>query len=726
MSYLVSDNSNSKEFGLQSIKDNIRNSYEFDMPNYNRYRYFRAFLYETTLDSSDLAVLSETQKPQIEVNIGEHFVSQQVGEFNKHELGIHTSQTQGHNVDPLLVDVVDAHMRFIIERSKENGVQKEAFSQTLSGGFSAIKVLPINPSPMSFEWEIAFQLVWDPTLCGWDPMSRQLHRGDGSYCFELYPKKLDDAYEEFGIKIDNVTFSREIGGFSWYFTNGSEKIVMFADYYQKKRKNKKIVKLSDGQVFTESDYNKYLKNWHEKGTISVPPEIIDSKKVMLDTVCQYIVCGNQIIKEEETSYRYLPIVYMDGNSKCISDGVTGNNKLLTKPYIYNLKGIQKLKNFAVQCLGNELENMIQHKIMVAKEAIPEGYLGAYENFQKANCLVYNAYNQDNPNQPLPQPREIVRTPIPPEITNTITMTDQMAEMVLGNFDASLAQMGNAEVSGKAFQEADLLSNAASRPYLDNFAQCLGWCANIALDLIPKYYKTTNTIPVHTKDGQRYYIEVNTDKSPHLLYDSNALNISVTAGPNTSIQKNRALQQITSLMQVSPIFQEFMNEEGLPFLLKNMDMQGIELLTKAAESFSEKLKQSREAQQGQQQAAQQQMQMEQQKMIQAMQIEMEKLAIEKQSLQQNIEEFTANLHFKIAEMQAKQEQFERNAQLEEAKLITEREKIESDNEISMRSAVVQEDKVHAEIYSKNVEASISIADKALEHARRENGTEKETA
>jgi len=35
------------------------------------------------------------------------------------------------------------------------------------------------------------------------------------------------------------------------------------------------------------------------------------------------------------------------------------------------RGYPKLKNFAGQTLGNELENMIQHKFIVAKESLPQ-------------------------------------------------------------------------------------------------------------------------------------------------------------------------------------------------------------------------------------------------------------------------------------------------------------------------------------------------------------------
>ena len=83
---------------------------------------------------------------------------------------------------------------------------------------------------------------------------------------------------------------------------------------------------------------------------------------------------------------------------------------MTRPYVYQAKGVQMLKNFAGQTIGAEIENMVEHKFMAAIESIPEDYRDAYDNPQQAQTLVYNAFYDKNPEQPLPPPREIQRTP----------------------------------------------------------------------------------------------------------------------------------------------------------------------------------------------------------------------------------------------------------------------------------------------------------------------------
>jgi len=58
---------------------------------------------------------------------------------------------------------------------------------------------------------------------------------------------------------------------------------------------------------------------------------------------------------------------------------------MTRPYVYHAKGAQKLKNFAGITLANEMENIVQHKFMIAKEALPkeQDWLAAYKRYSEA-------------------------------------------------------------------------------------------------------------------------------------------------------------------------------------------------------------------------------------------------------------------------------------------------------------------------------------------------------
>src|SRR5690606_35229321 len=158
--------------------------------------------------------------------------------------------------------------------------------------------------------------------------------------------------------------------------------------------------------------------------------------------------------------------FVDGNSVMLKLNEAGSSVQMTRPYLYNTKGIQKLKNCAAQNLATELEMMVQHKWKVAKESIPDEqeYLQAYTDPQRANTLVYNAWDDNDPNKSNPPPQEIQRPPIPQEITQTFMEADKAIQMVLGSYDAALG-INNNQLSGKAVVESATQSSFAAMPYI---------------------------------------------------------------------------------------------------------------------------------------------------------------------------------------------------------------------------------------------------------------------
>ena len=327
---------------------------------------------------------------------------------------------------------------------------------------------------------------------------------------------------------------------------------------------------------------------------------------------------------------------------------------MTRPYVYHAKGIQQLKNFSGQSLAADIENMVQHKFIVSAEAIPEDYQDAYTDVQQANVLVYNAFYKDNPEHPLAPPREVQRTPTPPIIEQTFLGSDRVTQTILGSYDGILGINGH-QISGVAIQQGALQSNAAALPYLVGYINGINRIAQIIVDLIPKYYVTPRSIPTRGKDGRRAYKVINSDAVPKgediLLkgYEPNDLEIRVEAGPNAAIQKQVALEQITRMMQASPVFAEFINTKGLETIIDNLDIRGVDQMKAAALEF---MNEQMQRQQAAQQAAAQQGN----PAIELAQMDIQMRAQGKQ-----------------AELELKRQQLEANNQQEIAKLALEKQK-----------------------------------------------------
>lgn len=593
---------------LPKLKKDVRNAYSYFEPNYKRFNDSRRFVFDTSLTDEAKMVLETLKKPQIEFNIGEAYISRQRGEFAKYQPSIVVKADDGREVNYELIEIIESHLRHIVFDANKNNCEYNVFTDILSGGFSAIKIWTEYAHPLSFNQVIKFDRVYDPSLVGFDPLARLAHKGDGRFCFELFPKTRADFEEEYpDIDLRGVDFTRNVEGFNWTYSNNQEDVLLLCDFYKKKRKNKRIVQLTNDYVMTVSDYEKLVEQWELSGILEQVPQPKGKPRwTELDLICRYRFMENQMIEYVETDYPALPLVFVDGNSVLLRQGTNqGSFIQMCRPYVYHLKGLQELKNFAGQTLANELENLVQHKFKVAKESLPDeqAYLDAYSNVQIANVLVYKAFKENDPKQPVPPPMEIQRVPIPPEVINSFTVVDKMAQSILGSYDASLGINDN-QLSGTAIMEGATQSNAAAMPYIVGFLQALSQVANIIVQMIPKYYNTPRTIPVIDKEGQRDYKKINEPGQVYTNYDENALNVKVEAGINFAVQKSRSLQQLVMLSQAMPIFGQFMNSKGLKVLIDNLEIDGVEQLKELAGSFMQEMAKQQEQQaQAQQQAMQ---------------------------------------------------------------------------------------------------------------------------
>ncbi len=594
---------------LDKIKQSVEQAYTYFRPNYERYHQFMRFVYKSTLTEDDIAVLTTLGRPQIEFNMMEAYISRLRGEFSRMEPGFVVRAQDGYDdIDPQLLSLLEAHFRSILNDSDNDGFSYDVYTDLLVGGFSVVEVYTDYLSAMSMDQKICANRAFDPTLCGFDPLARKSHKGDGGFCFQLFPKYSDEVEKEYGSDaLKGLKYARSFAGFNWSYRAAKRDIVLMCQYDQKDFKKEKITKLSNGRVVTVKNYERWMEIWNQQGHIEQAPiPIGKTRETIIEKITRYTFTGCELIDTPvETSFSMLPLIFFDGNSAILRDNNDSTAEQMTRPYIYNVRDAQRLKNYAGQSLANELENTVEHKFIASVESIPEDYIDAYIDVQKPGTLLYNAFYEGNPEIQLPPPREVVRTPIPPQISETFQMSDNLIQGILGSYDAALGIQNN-ELSGVAIMQGAMHSNAAAMPYTVGFMK--GWnrvCQQL-LDLIPKYYVTPRSIPIVEPDGKRSYQTINKPGSPYMNYDAMSLDVKVEAGVNFAVQKQISLETIIKLMQTSESFAQFINTKGLGILLDNIEIRGIDGLRQAAGQFMQEMAQQHaQAQQMAMQQAQQQ-------------------------------------------------------------------------------------------------------------------------
>ena len=511
------------------------------------------------------------------------------------------------------------------------------YSDTLAGGFSVAKVYTDYVNEKSFMQRIHIERVFNPCLCGFDPLATKSHKGDGRYCFELSPMTQEEFANEYGEeRAKSFNFTRAVEGFNWNYKNADQKIVLVGDYYVKVQKKVTLVRLAENDLdiptqMTIAEYNKLEKEWAKVEQI---PAILERRKSTTTRIDRYRICQNEILSHEETSYPMLPLVFFDGNSVMLTNEQGGQTVQMTRPYIYNAQVVQRLNNFTGQTEAAEIEDMQIHKYMIPVTGIPQAYEKIYQNPQIAAVLAYNQYDPKNPSIQLNPPQVIPRIPTPPLVNETFVGSDATTQAILGSYDAILG-INEKQISGVAIQQGAMQSNAAAIPYLVGYVKGMQRCAEIVIHLLPIFYATPRSIPIRLANGKRDYQIINApypkeDKQAKMLqkaqemgmgnqmesqqdeesesdemenaimfnYDPQDLNVRVEPGVNAAIQKQVAVEQLTKMMEVSPTFAEFMNRQGLPTLLDNLDIQGIEGLKEMAEQFQAQMEAERQQAAGQ--------------------------------------------------------------------------------------------------------------------------------
>lgn len=584
---------------FDNIKGDIENGFLYFKKNYKIYNDFIRFVFKTSLTPADRSVNQELQKPNMEFNIVEAFISRLCGEFSKMDPAFTVRAKEGVNlINPAVIELVEAHLKAAFCGGDKNSLSYHIYRDILSGGYSVAKIFTDYANEKSFDQQIYVERVFDPTLTVFDPLARKSHKGDGRYACELFPKSAGEAEEMYGSDIlKDVKFTRNtnVNGFNWSYRNQKEDIMLFGEYFRKKIKKAKILKLANGHVVTEKQYEEFLVQWEKRGIIEQAPIVLKSRMTDLETIDMFTITGNKIVDHKETNFSMLPLVFFDGNSVIVRDTSESAAEQVVRPYVYHARDTQKMKNFAGQSLCNEIENLVQHKWIAPVEGIPanKDYQLAYTDPQKATIVLFNQWKDGDPNKPITPPREVMRAPIPPELTNTFTLADQTVQVILGSYDAALGANEN-DISGIAIMQGAMHSNAAAMPYTMGFIEGWARCGEIYLNLLPKYFVTPRSIPIVLPNGKRDFYKINDKKNPKSIkfdYDVSALEVSIQPGVNYEVQKQISLKTITALMNISDSFKEFMNQNGLEVLLDNIDIRGIEKLRFLVQEWMEKQKEA---------------------------------------------------------------------------------------------------------------------------------------
>lgn len=612
---------------LRRIKDTDAMWMAVNKENNDRYDYFRSFVYDSSLSDQDKISLETLNRPTLEAPLLPAYLDRQLGEFAGQEFGFSCmfygqksrsflpeqnsfqqptnpqmmQMQKAENIDT--GEMIATHLTYYFSAASSRDLQYRVMQKCMSGGFGVIKCEVEYEHVFSMTPKIRFFDTHDPTMCFFDPNSREVDKSDGNICGEKFLMTVKDFRLKYPhVDISAIDFDPSTSDTNWAFKTNDNNVLVVCKAYEKIKIPIDIVKISTGDVIPKSVYEKIKDN---TGIYMVEKP----RRTHFTRVVEYICIDNQIIEAKETDFPGLPYRMVIGNGTYIKKENASVLREMTIPFGYYARDLQRLQNYTLNSVANEIENVMQHKLLVAQEALPtqDEWLQPYHNYQQQSIIVYKSRYEDN-QEPISNPVSAVpRTGAPPEVFETYASTAGMIQKVLGTFDAALGANAQQNISGKAIFQGALNSNMSAGPYTHGLAMGLESCAQLYADMLPKFIHHYEHLPVITKYGKESKITMNADMYDRFKYYPGQVKVEIKVGPSYQVQKQMAVMMVAQLTQMVPQLQQFFSTEGLDYILDNLDGRNIDSLKMKIEGWLQ------QQQQVQKQAQQQQLQMSQQQL-----------------------------------------------------------------------------------------------------------------
>jgi len=584
-------------------------------------------------------------------------------------------------------------VRTISYQSQNDLVYQTGFRQALMMGFGAFEICLEYENAKSFNQVIRYDLIPDVTRTSFDPTSMKPHKGDGNFCARQFVYTKEEFYATYPWIMSPVSYSdpRSLLDFQWE----TRDTIVVCKYNRKEWYPLKILLLTDGSTVTEDEWKEMQKS------IDMRKKLADSSEVVGDMIRQsipvihgermskdykirqYMLTQNQIIEYTDWPSKYLPLIFIDGDSNFI------NGQQYTRSFIHEAKDAQKFVNY----VGSEVAAEIKNRRREQWIGTPDNILGNEQMWRnpelQAGILIA---------KPDPKTGSMPAKMPPWELSQSLLQQYQRGcqdmREILG-FSENEALQGR-DMSGKARRERKLEGSMSAYVYFDNLNQAIEQGGRVVLDLLPvivgeqerhmvvsKADGRTDSVTMNKVTGQS---EDGQDIMENAL-DSGDYDVEIDTGPSFAVQKDVALeffaQTIAQNPQVFPLIADLwasqLDLQQMPMIKERLsNLVPPEILAKEqGKSIPPKPPNPQE----------QMMAAEMQQKQQMMAMNEQKMKIEEQAIMERAEELKirkekhlldqAEMILKAQEMQEKMGLEKQKIKVEHGKLLLDADRAEKD-------------------------------------------------
>jgi hypothetical protein len=443
-------------------------------------------------------------------------------------------------------------VRTISYQSQNDLVYQTAFKQALMMGYGGFEICLEYENARSFNQVIRYDLISDITRTSFDPTSMKPHKGDGNFCARQFVYTKEEFYATFPWVQNPVSYTdpRSLLDFQWE----TRDTIVVCKYSRKEWFPIKLYLLSDGTTATESEWEdmqdqiKVLREVAEGAQVVKDmilkdiPKIVGERNSKDYKIRQYMMTQNQIIEYTDWPSKYLPIIFVDGDSNFI------NGQQYTRSFIHEAKDAQKFVNYVGSEVAAEIKNRRR-----------EQWMGTPDNIVGNEQMWRNPELQNGILIAKPDPKTgAMPSKLPPwELSQSLLLQYQRGcqdiREILG-FSETEALQGK-DMSGKARRERKLEGSMSAYVFFDNLNQAIEQGGRVVLDLLPVIAGENERHMVISKaDGRTDSVILNqkmNDGSIENTLEGGDYDVEIDTGPSFAVQKDIALEFFQQTIQANP-------------------------------------------------------------------------------------------------------------------------------------------------------------------------------
>ena len=474
----------------------------------------------------------EQRKPVLTFNRLVAFMAQLVGNRLMNETEIRVFPDKAGTKE--IAEIREGLIRSIFKNTNADFARDEAGKYQVVCGEGYFNLCMEYAGDDVFEQEIKIRPVVDPYSVVLDPLAIEPSGEDAEWGFIGDDIPLQE-YKRRYPWAEAVGFegSRQWNHSSFWL---SEDTIRIVSYWRMVTKGTKLLALyRDGTVHDVTDKEEF--EWFP--FVETRSDGSPFTREVPNRFAQLYVCSGNNILEGPHDYPISSIPIYRVPAWELNDG----EKTHRWGLIRFLKDPQRLHNYWRSTVAEQLVAAPRNKWLSTPDAV-KGHEAKWRRAPSSDdpFLYYN--DGETPPVHIPPPG------IDAALVNEAAISSQDMKDISNIHEAALGMPSN-EVSGKAIQQRQMVSDVGSYIYIDRRRLADNRCAKNINELIPYIYDTMRTVTVIGRDDKAAIQVINDPSQPNSDITLGKYGITVDVGPASETKRTLANEQMMSFVNAAP-------------------------------------------------------------------------------------------------------------------------------------------------------------------------------